>query len=218
MQIFLARKGILLSKTTVYKYMNKELGLHAVLKLRKSRYKKSKPDLTYENKLNQNFDVFRKNSIWCTDFTYIHLKSGKMRYNCSIIDLYDRSVVASINSKYITTQLAIDTLKLALKNEKMNKPLMLHTDRGSQFTSYEFSQFCNANNITQSMSLPGCPYDNAVMERFYKTFKSEFVYKNVFCSDEDLDNKTNAYIHLWYNYLRPHTFNNGMSPLEKRFG
>lgn len=217
MQIFLARKGLILSKTTVFKYMNQELNLHAVLKIKKASYKNKTPDSTYENTLNQEFVATCKNQIWCADFTYIRLKSGKMRYNCSLIDIYDRSVVASLNSSYMTSEFAIDTLKLALKNEKISGNLLLHTDRGSQFTSYEFAAFCNAHHIRQSMSKPGCPYDNAVMERFYRTFKTEFIYKNTFYNDDDLNQKTNRYIHLWYNYLRPHSFNLGLTPLEKRF-
>lgn len=215
--MFLRRRGIVLSKTTVFKYMNKELNLHSITKSKKPRYKKWEIHRIYKNELNQEFAVKEKNKVWCTDFTYMRLKNGKMRYNCTIIDLHDRAVVASINSKHINTETAISALLIALEKERIKEPLILHSDQGSQFTSYEFGQFCLDNNVVQSMSRAGCPYDNAVMERFYKTFKSEFVYLHSFADDEDLDRQTNKYIHLWYNYLRPHSYNNGLSPLEKRF-
>ena len=113
--------------------------------------------------------------------------NGKFRYNCSIIDLYDRSAVASLNSNYIDTDLAINTQKIALKKENYSK-VILHSDQGVQFTSWNFVNFCKDNNITQSMSKAGCPYDNAPMERFYNTFKSNFYnvtsFSNVAMMDE----------------------------------
>lgn len=100
-----------------------------------------------------------------------------MRYNCTIIDLYDRSVVATLNSSYINTELAINTLKRAIKNEPPGAGLILHSDQGCQFSSWKFVDYCKSQGIIQSMSKAGCPYDNAPMERFYKTFKDELVYR-----------------------------------------
>ena len=99
--------------------------------------------------------------------------NGRFRYNCTIIDLFYRSAIASVNSDYINTDLAKETLKIALKQEKYPKNLILHSDQG----------------ITQSMSKAGCPYDNAAMERFFNTFKSCFYYRFTFESVEMLDKK-----------------------------
>lgn len=173
MRIFIKRYGYEVSNTTMHKYMNKELNLCAVIMHSKPGYKTGKKNKIFDNLLNQNFTVDRKNKVWCTDFTYMRQPNGKFRYNCSIIDLYDRSAVASLNSDYINTDLAINTLKTALKKENYSK-VILHSDQGVQFTSLDFVNFCKANNITQSMSKAGCPYDNAPMERFYNTFKSNF--------------------------------------------
>ena len=141
--------------------------------------------------------------------------NGKFRYNCSIIDLYDRSAVASLNSDCINTDLAINTLKTALKKEKHPK-VILHSDQGVQFTSCEFVNFCKDNNITQSMSKAGCPYDNAPMERFYNTFKSNFYNVTSFLNVEMMDELTTKYIN-WYNYVRPHSHNNYLTPMEARY-
>ena len=141
--------------------------------------------------------------------------NGKFRYNCSIIDLYDRSAVASLNSDCINTDLAINTLKTALKKEKHPK-VILHSDQGVQFTSCEFVNFCKDNNITQSMSKAGCPYDNAPMERFYNTFKSNFYNVTSFSNVEMMDELTTKYIN-WYNYVRPHSHNNYLTPMEARY-
>jgi len=83
--------------------------------------------------------------------------------NCSVIDLYDRSIVASINGKEITSELAVSTVNKALALQPALKgQLILHSDQGSQFTSKEFVEFCETVHITQSMSKAGYPYDNAL--------------------------------------------------------
>ncbi len=102
----------------------------------------------------------------CTDFTYMRQPNGKFRYNCTIMDLFDRSAIASVNSDYINTELAIETLTEALKKEKPSNGILLHSDQGVQYTSWEFVNFCKDHGVIQSMSKAGCPYDNAPMERF----------------------------------------------------
>ena len=215
MRIFIKRYGYELSNTTMHKYMNKELNLCAVIMHSKPGYKTGKKNKIFDNLLNQNFTVDCKNKVWCTDFTYMCQPNGKFRYNCSIIDLYGRSDVASLNSDYINTDLAISTLKTALEKENYPK-VILHSDQGVQFTSWEFVNFCKENNITQSMSKAGCPYDNAPMERFYNTFKSNFYNITSFSNVEMMDELTMNYIN-WYNYIRPHSYNNYLTPMEARY-
>lgn len=215
MRIFLKRYGYIVSNTTMHKYMNKKLNLCAVIMRSKPVCKKGKKHKVFDNLLNQNFTVDCKNKVCCTDFTYMRQPNGKFRYNCSIIDLYDRSAIASVNSNYINTELAIDTLKKALEQEHYPQ-VILHSDQGVQFTSWEFVNFCKDNKITQSMSKAGCPYDNAPMERFYNTFKNSFYNLTSFSSIEMMDELTMKYIN-WYNYVRPHSYNNYLTPMEARY-
>ena len=91
-------------------------------------YKKGDCYKKFENHLNQEFHAERPNEKWCTDFTYIMLEDGRRRYNCSIIDLYDRSVVATQNSSHIDAALTIQTRKAALERNKHPKKLTLHSD------------------------------------------------------------------------------------------
>lgn len=116
MRIFLLRKGIFLSKITVFRYMNKELRFLCICRRRRPGYKKGQAHKIFPNLLNQHFEVTEKNRVWCTDFTYLFLSNGSLRYNCTIIDLYDRSVVASETGKWITSELAVQTLDKALKS------------------------------------------------------------------------------------------------------
>ena len=106
MTAYLERRGYRYSRTTVHKYMNKELGLHSIVRPKKPGAKPGKPHKVFENKLKQNFTAEKINQKWCTDFTYLFLKNGDVRYNRTIIDLHDRSVVASITDRRITSDLA----------------------------------------------------------------------------------------------------------------
>lgn len=215
MRVYLARKGINLSSTTTLKYMQ-ELKISSTLLRKKPVYKKGEIYKKYKDHLKQNFYAEKKNQKWCTDFTYVYIEDGKTRYNCSIIDLYDRSAVATLNSKRMDAELAINTLKTALERNGYPKDLLLHSDQGSQYTSRAFTEYCEEHSVIQSMSRAGCPYDNAPMERFYETFKTEFLNKHRFLSDEDLNKATNDYVYGFYNHVRPHSANNYMTPFEKR--
>ena len=101
-------------------------------------------------------------------------------------------------------------------NRLLNEKVILHSDQGVQFTSWEFVSFCKDNNVTQSMSKAGCPYDNAPMERFYNTFKSNFYNVTLFSNVEMMDELTAKYINR-YNYVRPHSYNNYLTPMEARY-
>ena len=211
----LNRKGIPCSYGTVYSHM-REMGIKTIVHRKKKPYIKGYQHHIFDNVLSQNFAVDKPNQVWCTDFTHLNLKNGSKRYNYSIIYLYDRSIVASLNSKWIDSNLAKETLGIALKSNSIKYELILHSDQGSQFASRNFITFCADNKITQSMSRAGNPYDNAPMERFYNTLKTEFVYQYSFETDEDLNQGIYEYIFDWYNHRRPHSYNAGKTPFEMR--
>ncbi len=217
MQIYLQRQGMRLSATTVHKYMNTELQLCSVVRRKKPDYQHGEAHKIFENKLKQNFDADKPNQKWCTDFTYLFLSNGEVRYNCSIIDLYDRSVVASICGKHITSELAIETLKKALTSqESIDKNLIIHSDQGSQFTSKAFVNFCQSQKVMQSMSKAGYPYDNAPMERYFNTLKNECIYLHEYKTEEALYMSVEDFAYGQYNHARPHSYNGGKTPFEKR--
>lgn len=188
MKIYLERKNIHLSNLTVHKYMNTELGLASVVRRKKPGYQKGNAHKVFENILQQEFAADEMNQKWCTDFTYLFLSDGSKRYNCTILDLYDRSVVASITDKNITADLAIRTVEKALESQPyISGKLILHSDQGSQYTSRDFISFCEKAGITQSMSKAGYPYDNAPMERYYNTLKNERINLHYYHTDEELN-------------------------------
>ncbi len=192
--------------------------MHCVCHRKKPGYKKGHAHRIFPNLLNQNFEVDKPNKVWCTDFTYLYLSNGNVRYNCTIIDLYDRSVVASENDRWISTDLAIRTLEkvISLTGVKPGE-VILHSDQGSQFTSYEFTRYCKDVGIQQSMSNAGCPYDNAATERYYNTLKSELIYQYSFDTTGEMDYAVSEFAYNWYNQVRPHAHNGYKTPFEKRY-
>lgn len=209
----LLQDGYSVSKNTVRKYMNCELGLKSIVRPKKN-YSQGVPHAVFPNLLQQDFTADTPNQKWCIDFTYIPLMGGGMRYNCTVIDLYRRKVVASVTDGKITADLAIRTVKKALASIGSRKAhrLILHSDQGSQFTSKAFVEFCAQAGITQSMSRAGYPYDNAVMERYFNTLKNECLYHQEFRSEKTLYRTIEHFAYVYYNYQRPHSYNNYTPP------
>jgi len=209
-------QGVAVSDNTVYSYMS-EMGLKAIIMRKKPDYVHGTKHHIYENLLKQDFSASAPNKKWCTDFTYLQLSDGRKRYNCSIIDLYDRSIVATLNGKSITAKLAVNTMEMAINKTIITDDLILHSDQGSQFASNEFSDYCKGKNIIQSMSKAGCPYDNAPIERFYNTYKNELINQYIFKDDQALNNATEEFVYAWYNQCRPHSYNGGLTPNMIRY-
>ena len=199
--------------------MNRELKLYSVVRRKRPIYESGRAHEVFPNLLQQKFSVDTINTKWCTDFTYLFLTDGSKRYNCSVLDLYDRSIVASITDKAITSNLAIRTVEKALAAQpNINEQLILHSDQGSQYTSKAFVDFCESKKITQSMSKAGYPYDNAPMERYYNTLKHELINLHYYHSDNELNTAINEFAYVWYNHVRPHSYNGYKTPYEARYG
>ena len=126
MKVYLKRRNINLSALTVHRYVNKEKGLKSIVRRRKPGYTKGHLYKLFRNILEQDFACDEINTKWCTDYTYLYLSDGSKRYNFTIIDLHDRSVVASIT---ITSEFAIRTLRKAIESQSEIKGvLILHSD------------------------------------------------------------------------------------------
>ena len=215
MRELLKAEGTCLSKETVRRYMNVELGLKSVTRKRKpGGSTPGKEHKTFENLLKGDFSAAQRNQIWCTDFTYLRLADGSFRYNCTIVDLYDRRVVAERCGKKLDTMLAAQTLKLGLKKNPAAKGLILHSDQGSPYTSKAFTKYCKRKKLVQSMSRAGTPGDNAVMERYFNTLKAELVNQVVYREETELYRAIAEFSYDWYNEKRPHTYNGGRPPAQ----
>jgi putative transposase len=165
-----------------------------------------------KNLLQQQFKPEKPNMAWVCDFTYIRA-GGRFYYLCAIMDLFSRKIIAFRLSARINTDLAVATLEDAIRTRGVSSGVMFHTDRGSQFTAKRFRQFLDQHNMIQSFSAKGYPYDNAVMECFFRYLKHEETDRRSYSSLPELQDALFRYIHGFYNSMRPHSHNNELPPI-----
>lgn len=153
------------------------------------------------NILNQQFQVSQPNEVWVSDVTYFRY-NNKMYYICVILDLYARKVVAHRISDKNSTQLSKGTFKKAFESRQPTR-LLFHSDRGANYTAKTFMTYLKNLDVKQSFSNPGVPYDNSVMESFFKSLKSEKLYRTELHSTREFQKAVDDYI-CFYNSKRPH--------------
>ena len=169
----------------------------------------------YENVLNRQFKTDKPNAKWATDISYIHTKEGVL-YLSMIRDLYDNSIVAYKVASRQTVSLVLDTIRLAMKNEKKRvaAELQLHSDQGFQYTTQAYFKLTQSYGITPSMSRKGNPYDNAMAENFFSILKTECIYRHKPKTLREASNLIDRYIHF-YNHERIQN-RTGVAPLTLR--
>lgn len=203
---------ISVSSGRVYRLMQTmNLPKMSTIKPRKASKAKSDENGACHNILDQQFDQTAPNIAWVCDFTYIRV-GARFLYLCAIMDLYARKIIAYKLSTRIDTQLALDTLDAARAARGDPSGVLFHTDRGSQFTSARFRKRLEELGIVQSFSAKGHPYDNAVMECFFKYLKKEETDRRNYSSRDELNRSLFAYIYGFYNSVRPHSANGGLTP------
>ena len=152
-----------------------------------------KPDL-----LKRNFNTDKPNKVWDTDVTYLIYK-GARAYLSTIIDLYDRKVVAYKISKYNDNKLVMDTLNEAISKRKDVHGLILHSDQGFQYTSYEYKAICESNGIQISMARKGTPIDDSPIESWHSLLKKETLYNYNITSLEEYITLVKEWIEFYNN-------------------
>lgn len=169
----------------------------------------------YANLLNRHFSADKPNSKWVTDISYIQTKEGVL-YLSMIRDLFDNSIVAYKTASQQTVNLVLDTIRLAMKREKMKiaEELQLHSDQGFQYTSHAYFKLTQSYGITPSMSRKGNPYDNAMAENFFSILKTECIYRHKPASLHEANSLIDRYIHF-YNHERIQ-LKTGVPPLSLR--
>ena len=130
-------------------------------------------------RMNRDFHASKPNSKWVTDISYIHTRQGVL-YLSMIRDLYDNSIVACKTGTEQTVNLVLDTIRLAMKQEKekVAVELQLHSDQGAQYASQAYFKLTQTYGITPSMSRRGTPYNNAMAENFFSILKTECIYRH----------------------------------------
>jgi transposase InsO family protein len=135
------------------------------------------------NRLDLGFSAKNPNRVWATDFTYIPIREG-FTYLCTIQDLFSRRIVGWSTSRKVDSALAIQAINQSIALRQPAAGLIVHSDRGSQFASQAYRGRLSSNRFLQSMSRKGNYYDNAPMEGFFKSIKSEEVYRKSYQTHE----------------------------------
>lgn len=168
-----------------------------------------RPDIP--NLLNREFDVQNPNQVWCGDITYIWT-GQKWSYLAVVIDLYARRVVGWAMSEKPNTALTIKALDRAYEQRGKPRGVMFHSDQGSQYSSIKFRQRLWRYQITQSMSRRGNCWDNAPMERLFRSLKTEWLPSTGYSSFKEAEQDISFYLMNYYNWRRPHSHNDMQAP------
>lgn len=191
------RDGISIGRKLIRRYMN-EMGIYAVYpKPNLSKPGKGQHKLPY---LLRNMDIFLPNQVWAIDITYIPMAHGHM-YLTAIIDWYSRFIVGWTLSDTLDTAPVLDAVQAAIARHGI--PGIINSDQGSQFTSEGYKSLLRSHGIRQSMDGKARWVDNVIIERWFRSLKTEYVYVNEYSSPRDLRAGICEYIND-YNVLRPH--------------
>ena len=188
----------------------KEMGLVCAAPITKRSYPKENMRQYNQNKLNREFTQAAPNHAWISDITYLKA-NGTKYYLCVVIDLYARKILSHELSRSLTASLATSAFLKAYVRRDRPQSLMFHSDQGSQYTSTSFRSMLYEFKVTQSLSKPGCPYDNAVAESFFSAMKKEELKRGEYESKEELLRAINEYV-VFYNDERPHQSLSYMTP------
>lgn len=182
---------------------------------RSHRYKKGKEEhLTIPNHLDRKFNSTIPNQAWCGDITFIWT-GNRWAYLAVVMDLFSRKLIGFSVSYSPDTALAAKALTMAFEGRGRPQNVLFHSDQGSTYTSLQFRQLLWRCQIKQSMSRRGNCWDNSPMERFFRSYKSEWMPVKGYLSIEQAKQEISNYIFNYYNKVRPHSHNNSLSPNER---
>lgn len=165
------------------------------------------------NLLKRKFDVTQVNRWWCGDITYIWTQEGWC-YLAAVMDLKARRIVGYAMSKRPDSDLVNKAFNLAYASRGNPKNLTFHSDQGCQYSSNEFRNNLSSKGVQQSMSRKGNCWDNAPMERFFRSYKTENMPRLGYETFNDAVKEVSEYIECYYNTRRPHNYNDGLTPVE----
>lgn len=148
--------------------------------------------------------IDRPDQVWAADITYVRLVRGFV-YVAVLLDLFSRKVIGWALSRSLHTQLAVEALEMVLRTRTVQPGLIHHSDRGVQYASEQYVQLLERQGIVISMSRKGNPYDNAKLESFMKTLKTEEVYLNEYETERDARTNIGKFIETLYNIKRLHS-------------
>jgi putative transposase len=177
----------------------------------RSTTKRNQADAAAPNLLKRDFEAEQPDQKWLADITYIPTQEGWL-YLAAILDLYTRRIVGWAMAERMTSDLTVTALKMALERRQPAAGLIHHSDRGSQYTDQTYQTLLKDHRIRASMNGIGTWYDNAPMESFFGTLKSELVHHCVYLTRTEARTDLFSYIETFYNRRRRHSALDYLSP------
>ncbi len=207
------QKGIFINHKTVFRLM-KILGLKSIIRIKKYKSYKGEQGKIAPNVLSRDFKASQPNQKWATDVTEFNV-SGKKLYLAPIIDLFNSEIISYEISESPNFTQVINMLKKSFKKTSKLTGLILHSDQSWQYQMKPYQRLLKEKGIIQSMSRRGNCLDNAIIENFFGTLKSELFYLKKYTSITQLKHEIKNYIN-YYNNDRIKLKLNGMSPIQYR--
>ena len=208
----LREEGENCSRKRVAKIMRKS-GVAAKMKKRFKVTTRANPKaVVAPNLLQQDFTAEAPNQRWVADFTYVATQEGWL-YVATVLDLFSRRIVGLSMSDRMTDDLVMMALEQALTHRQPTTQITHHSDRGSQYTSKNFQDLLKKYCIIASMSGRGNCYDNAAMESFYHTLKTEHIYFEYYKTREEAKKSIFEYVEVFYNRQRRHSTLGFVAPM-----
>jgi putative transposase len=211
----LGRAGELVPRCQVQRLMR----AHAIVgaKRRGKPWRTTKTDPAAQRRpdlVQRDFTASRPNKLWLADFTYLRCWEGVVFFSF-VIDAYSRMIVGWQFAANMRTDLVLDALRMALATRDPGADVTLthHSDAGSQYTSYDYSQVLDDHQVLASIGSVGDAYDNAMAESFVDTLKTELITDRVWRTHSQLELAIVAYV-AWFNNQRLHESLGDLPPAE----
>ena len=208
----LAKEGLVVSRRRIGRIMKQEglVSSYAVAQFKPHVDKCNESNIA--NVVNREFNEQPQYNVVVSDLTYVRVGMS-WNYICVLIDLFNREIIGFSAGRSKDAQLVAQAFtKVETSLENIN---IFHTDRGNEFKNKLIDETLETFNIERSLSMKGCPYDNAVAEATYKIIKTEFIKKRVFASLEELQIELADYVN-WFNNHRIHSSLDYLTPREFR--
>jgi putative transposase len=165
------------------------------------------------NLIERNFSAVAPNRTWLADITYVETDQGWL-YLAAVMDLYSRKIVGWAMQDHLRTELPLTALRMAITTQRPEIGLIHHSDRGVQYASQDYRSLVKSAGFRASMSRKADCYDNAPMESFFHTLKTELVHHCNYATREEAKRDIFAYIEGYYNRTRRHSSIGYISPIQ----
>jgi transposase InsO family protein len=189
--------------------------IEGVHRRRRGKYgrRRSISTATAPDRVERNFAAAAPNQLWVADISYLRSWEGFV-YLAIVVDAFSRKVVGWAMADHLRTELVLDAVGMAITARKPAAGTVHHTDRGSQYTSYEFGKALRSSGLLASMGRVGSAFDNAMAESVFATLKTELIYRRSWPTRHELEMEVFSYLEGFYNTRRRHSRLGNLSPTD----